>query len=81
MLVSLVTGKVVQMSVEQYLLMEDEDYQYLIALDWGDDIFDPFHNCSLRSICKEKPEEITLPLTEIEELRKEFDLDFEPDIE
>lgn len=48
MIVSLTNGKVMQVTCEMYLQMTDDDFQYLLSLDWGDHIEDPFHHSMLR---------------------------------
>ena len=35
-------GKVVHLSVEEYLDLTDEDIQYLMSIDYGEHIRDPF---------------------------------------
>ena len=35
-------GKVVHLSIEEYLDLTDEDVQYLMSLDYGEHILDPF---------------------------------------
>jgi hypothetical protein len=35
-------GKVVNLSIEEYLDLTDEDVQYLMSLDYGEHILDPF---------------------------------------
>jgi len=39
---SLPNGKVVNLSLEEYLDLTDEDIQYLMSLDYGDYVSDPF---------------------------------------
>jgi hypothetical protein len=51
MLYNLPTGKTIQLSVEQYLDMTDEEFEYLISINYGDNIQDPFY----KSMIKEKP--------------------------
>jgi hypothetical protein len=36
-------GKTVYLTIEQYLDLTDEDIQYLMSLDYGDSILNPFH--------------------------------------
>lgn len=42
MLYSLSTGKVVDISIEQFLRMEDEDFQTITGLNYGSEIGNPF---------------------------------------
>ena len=43
------TGKVVYLSIEEFLDLTDEDIQYLIAHDCGDHIINPFSGSSINS--------------------------------
>jgi hypothetical protein len=36
-------GKTVYLTIEQYLDLTDIDIQYLVSLDFGDSILNPFH--------------------------------------
>lgn len=42
MLYSLPNGKVIELSVEQYLELTDEELEYLISINYGDPIENPF---------------------------------------
>ena len=42
MLYSLPTGKVIELSVEQYLDLTDEELEYLISINYGDAVENPF---------------------------------------
>lgn len=42
MLYSLPNGKVIEMSVEQYLDITDEDFEYLISINYGESVENPF---------------------------------------
>lgn len=70
MLVSLPNGKTIEMSVDQYLSMTDEDYQYLVAAGVGEEISDPFHNSYIKHGENYSEEEF-------EEIDEEIDLDEE----
>lgn len=48
-------GKVIYISIEEYLSLTDADIQYLIALDYGEVITDPFSGSAVDT--KEKPNE------------------------
>tara|TARA_R100000278_G_C5475130_1_gene166070 strand:- start:1519 stop:1764 length:246 start_codon:yes stop_codon:yes gene_type:complete len=48
-------GKVVYLSIDEYLSLTDEDIQYLIACDYGDVITNPFSGSAVDT--KKKPEE------------------------
>jgi hypothetical protein len=48
MIYQLPNGKSVEMSTEQYFRMTDEDFQFLVASNAGDEINDPFSGSVLR---------------------------------
>ena len=48
-------GKVVYLSIDEYLSLTDEDIQYLIACDYGDVVSNPFSGSAVDT--KKKPEE------------------------
>lgn len=51
---SLPNGKVVNLSLEEYLDLTDEDVQYLMSLDYGEYITDPFSGSAVEKSKKEK---------------------------
>jgi hypothetical protein len=51
----LANGKVIYLSIEEYLSLTDEDIQYLIASDYGDVITNPFSGSAVDT--KKKPED------------------------
>lgn len=79
MLYSLPTGKVIELSIEQYLELTDEELEYLISINYGESIENPFFGSIL-----DKPEPIDIdysniippPITEIDE-----SIDFDPEEE
>jgi hypothetical protein len=54
MLYQLPNGKVVHLSIEEYLDLTDEDVQYLMALDYGEHILNPFTGSAVDKNSKEK---------------------------
>jgi hypothetical protein len=54
MLYQLSNGKVVHLSIEEYLNLTDDDIQYLIALDFGENIQNPFTGSAVEQNTKEK---------------------------
>ena len=54
MLYSLPNGKVVHLSIEEYLDLTDEDVQYLMSLDYGDYIINPFTGSAVDNNTKER---------------------------
>ena len=47
-------GKVVHLSIEEYLDLTDEDVQYLMSIDYGEHIGDPFAGSAVEQNKKEK---------------------------
>jgi hypothetical protein len=47
-------GKVVNLSIEEYLDLTDEDVQYLMSIDYGEHISDPFRGSAVEKNTKEK---------------------------
>ena len=74
MLYQLRNGKVIELSVEQYLDCTDEDLQYLMCLNAGNVVEDPFFGASINNTI--------FTVLEIEELEiEEIDpSEFEADI-
>lgn len=66
MLVSLPNGKVIEVSLEQYLSMTDEDFKYLVSRNWGEEISDPFYNSCLSTMDDEPTDE------ELQETEEDF---------
>lgn len=89
MIIQLPNGKTMEMSVEQYLRMSDDEYNSLVGSGLGDEISDPFHGSVLRNgewvepkEIEELAEEVQLDADELTELmdvdmnEKLFDADF-----
>lgn len=53
MLYQLPNGKVIEISTEQFLDMTDEDIEYLIAYNVGDNIENPFFGSSMHNVKKQ----------------------------
>ncbi len=47
-------GKVVHLSIEEYLDLTDEDVQYLMSIDYGEHVRDPFTGSAVENNSKEK---------------------------
>jgi len=47
-------GKVVNLSIEEYLDLTDEDVQYLISIDYGEHIINPFTGSAVENNTREK---------------------------
>jgi hypothetical protein len=82
MLYQLPNGKVIEMSTEQYLEMTDEDFEYLIAYNYGEMQENPWFGSV---ITKNPPpdiilEEITPELTDMSQDEKLLDLDLDKDL-
>mgnify|MGYP003638201320 CR=1 FL=1 len=54
MLYQLQNGKVIYLSIEEFLDLTDEDIQYLMALNAGDYITDPFSGSAMKKNTKKK---------------------------
>ncbi len=54
MLYQLPNGKVVHLSIEEYLDLTDEDVQYLMSIDYGEHIRDPFTGSAVDRNTREK---------------------------
>lgn len=48
MIYQLPTGKAVEMTVDQYLRLSDQDFQQMIASDMGEEFHDPFTKSVIR---------------------------------
>ena len=82
MLYQLPNGKVIEMSTEQYFEMTDEDFEYLIAYNYGDALENPWFGSV---ITKNPPpdvvvEEVTPELTDMSQDEKLLDLDLDKDL-
>lgn len=42
-------GKVVKLSLEEFLELTDADIQFLMSIDYGDHIIDPFHGSAVET--------------------------------
>lgn len=54
MLYQLPNGKVVHLTIEEYLDLTNEDIQYLMSIDYGEHIRDPFTGSAVEKNTKEK---------------------------
>jgi hypothetical protein len=86
MLYQLPTGKVIEISTEQYLHLSDEELEYLIAYNYGDILENPWFGSVLNkkdTTSSEDLPEILSDLTDIPEIEKiaYTDIDFKPDEE
>jgi hypothetical protein len=61
MLYNLPNGKVIEISVEQYLDMDDEEFEYLLSINYGELIEDPFFGSILESKAKPEVEDNLVP--------------------
>lgn len=42
MIINLPNGKSIEVSLEVYLRMTDDDFEYLMSMNWGDEVNNPF---------------------------------------
>ncbi len=54
MLYQLPNGKVVHLTIEEYLSLTEEDIQYLMSIDYGEHIRDPFTGSAVETNTREK---------------------------
>jgi len=54
MLYQLPSGKVVHLTIEEYLELTDEDIQYMLSIDYGEHISDPFRGSAMKNKKREK---------------------------
>lgn len=78
MLYQLPSGKVIELSVEDYLDMSDEDFEQLIASNYGEAIDNPFFGSTLERPTTGTIDDI-IPIIEsnIDIVKDEVDFDFE----
>lgn len=90
MLYQLPNGKVIEISTEQYLEMSDEDFEYIIAYNYGEELENPWFGSVIHKHASitpsEEPLEIlsNIDLTEIPLDDKIDDLDIDqeyPDVD
>lgn len=80
MFYQLPNGRVIELSTEQYIEMSDEELEYLIAFNYGDILENPWFGSILNKHDKSLDNDlsdITLPITDVPEIEKLFDLDSE----
>lgn len=78
MIYQLSTGKVIEISLEQFLEMTDDDIEYLVAYNVGENINNPFFKSSFQNkVTIEVDEDITPDLLETDSVQKLSDLDLD----
>ncbi len=81
MLYSLPTGKVIELSFEQYIELTDEEVEYLISINYGETIENPFFGSVLhKPIIIEIPCE-TPPLISFTPDEEDTSIDYIPEEE
>lgn len=78
MLYQLPTGKVIEIPLESYLLMTDEDLEYLIAYNVGEEIENPFYGSRIND--KQVLDDIEPDLLNLSSEEKLIDLDLDKEI-
>lgn len=77
MLYQLTNGKVVEISIEDYLSMSDADFQNLIGYNQGDYTNNPWYNSALNDEQDEDEEESLIKeLDDVSDLEKLLDQDY-----
>lgn len=82
MLYQLPTGKVIEISTEQFLELSDEELEYLIAYNYGEVMENPWFGSILNS--KDTDSDITISEIDLINLPSEEklqDLDIDPELE
>jgi hypothetical protein len=78
MIYQLSTGKVIEISLEQFLEMTDDDIEYLVAYNVGESINNPFFKSSFQNkVTIEVDDDITPDLLETDSVQKLSDLDLD----
>lgn len=78
MIYQLSTGKVIEISLEQFLEMTDDDIEYLVAYNVGENINNPFFKSSFQNkVNIEVDEDVTPDLLETDSVQKLSDLDLD----
>jgi hypothetical protein len=81
MLYQLPNGKAIEISTEQYFEMTDEDFEYLMAYNYGEIQEDPwFGSVITKAAPIDIPDEITPELTDLSQDEKLLDLDLDSDL-
>ena len=67
MIYQLPSGKTIELSLEQYLEMTDEDIEYIVAFDYGEEINNPFYGSTIEDTRKFIPrDELDIDKTMLE---------------
>lgn len=74
MIISLPNGKSIEVSLEVYLRMTDDDFEYLLSINWGEEFNNPFESSVLLYGEYKDEEEDTDDEPEVDKLK---DLDVE----
>ena len=75
MLYQLPNGKVIEISVEQYLEMSDEDFEYLMAFNHGDAVENPWHGSVLGKHERVIEDDVLPEIPDLDEIDKLSELD------
>lgn len=86
MLYQLPSGKVIEISTEQYLEMSDEELEYLIAYNYGEVMEDPWFGSVLSKRDNSVPEDVSDVLPDLIDIPDEdkisyTDIDYNPEEE
>lgn len=80
MLYQLPTGKVIEISTEQFIDMTDEELEYLVAYNYGDSLENPWFGSVLTKGALETFDEVIPELPDISQDDKYMDLDLDEDL-
>lgn len=84
MFYQLPNGKVIELTTEQFVEMSDEELEYLIAYNYGDNLENPWFGSILTKHDRSHDDDISdiiLPLTDVPEIDKLIDLDADLEID
>ncbi len=79
MLYNLPNGKVIEISVEQYIDMSDEEFEYLLSINYGEIIEDPFFGSVLEN--KFRIKDVEDPFVPPVDIVIDPDIDYTPEEE
>lgn len=80
MFYQLPTGRVIEITIEQWLDLSDEEIEYLVAYNYGEVIENPWHGSILTKHTRQEEDlEIPQDLMNTSELDKLLALDMDPE--
>jgi hypothetical protein len=65
-------GKTIYLTIEEYLNLTDEDIQYLVSLDLGESVLNPFKGSVINSNIQEKEYDFSFVINDEETEEESF---------